>query len=97
MKKEKERLIQRLTMVRRHIQEWRDSVDQEAQARKLLINQHHAEKARLKGKCYPVEWAGCLTRHAEELTEIAQKSDIERQVLIKRQEQESDDLEFQLR
>ena len=93
MSQQEKWLRQRIALVRRQLQEWKDIALQEAQVRKVLIDNYNEAKALLFGKPDGLMWAKIRTKYAEELTWLTGENEQKRAELKKRQQRESAELE----
>ena len=84
---------QRLALLRKHVQEWKNHTLQEAQARNELVSKHQAEKDHIRQKSNPLEWANYLTLHVKRLTSLSIDGQQRWHTMRTRQEQETADLE----
>jgi len=62
---------QRLSLLQKHVQEWKNHTLQEAQARMELVAKHQAEKEHIRPQANALEWAHCLAKYTEHLTSLS--------------------------
>lgn len=84
---------QRLSLLRKHIQEWKNHTIQETQARNELVSKHQAEIDHIRQRSNALEWANYLTLHVEHLTNLSIDGQQRWQIMRTRQKQENVDLE----
>jgi PAS domain S-box-containing protein len=83
----------RLALIRNHLQEYKDCLAAQAQARQSLLDRHRQEMTQITLLTTPLGWALAIHRYTRQLNELHKISKDAKRQLVMRQEMERTELE----